>query len=188
MAQLPTKFKFQEMAVTDEQPVFTSESRSLKRLTRRIPAHRFRLTLETVPLTHLERRELWAFLVQHGAFTPFEFELPVDSTSLGTVSGTPTAVGTHPAGSTTVSALITGEYAPGDKIKFSGHAKVYNVLSQSGSDIDIWPPLFNPVSAGEALRYKNITMTVLNADPDVVSELSNNGGWSEFELNFVESI
>lgn len=167
----PTSPKASSVKISSYSPTFVSTSHSLKEQRRRRGPHRWVLELAFPPMTRDEFAPIYAFAVsQRGQYDTFTYSPPVVGTSRITGVTAGSVNGAHTAGDTTIStdgwAALTACLKSGDFLKFSGHDKVYmvvsNVTSNSGgaATVTIEPPLKSDLADGEALDATDVPFTV----------------------------
>ncbi len=142
-----------------------SEAHSGKFQFRKVGSHRWTAEITFRTLRHLEANELFAFLVeQEGQLNAFDWIIPELRKTADVPQGTPVVTGAHAAG---VRVVNTQGWDAGDALevgamlKFSGHNKLYKVVSAlNGGAVGISPALRADLTDGEALVVTNIPMRV----------------------------
>ncbi len=187
-----------DIKVSSFTPTLVSQTQSLKRQVRRRGGQRWAFDVNFPPMTRSEFAPVYAFCVaQRGQFETFTFVPPVVSDPQGTATGTPLSNGPHVAGDTTIvtdgwSNSITCLKA-GDFLKFSGHNKVYMVISDATSDgsgnstLTIEPPLLASVADNEAITVSDVPFTVALVS-DTQEFAAGAPNIYEFSLQMIEVI
>lgn len=162
-------------------------------------SQRWQFELSSPPVLRSEAFEIMGLLRNNRTTT---FILPTVSNTSGTASGTVTAQLTssqspdynYTKGSTNVPvAGGTGTIKKGDFIKFSDHAKVYQVtgdVNLDGSTIDsigIFPGLFQDLTSGTTVTYNNVSFTVSHIGQELEIDTDENG-YYEYKLNLQEDV
>jgi len=187
-----------DIKVSSFTPTLVSQTQSLKRQVRRRGGQRWAFDVNFPPMTRSEFAPVYAFCVaQRGQFETFTFVPPVVSDPQGTATGTPLSNGPHVAGDTTIvtdgwSNSITCLKA-GDFLKFSGHNKVYMVISDATSDgsgnstLTIEPPLLASIADNEAITVSDVPFTVALVS-DTQEFAAGAPNIYEFSLQMIEVI
>lgn len=162
-------------------------------------SQRWQFELSSPPVLRSEAFEIMSALRNNRTNS---FILPTISNTSGTASGTITAQlissvtpdYNYTKGSTTVPvAGGTGTIKKGDFIKFSDHAKVYQVtgdVNLDGSTIDsigIFPGLFQDLTSGATVAYNNVSFTVSHVGQELEIDTDENG-YYEYTLNLQEDV
>jgi hypothetical protein len=162
-------------------------------------SQRWQFELSSPPVLRSEAFEIMGLLRNNRTTT---FILPTVSNTSGTASGTITAQLSSSAspefnytkGSTTVAVTGgSGTIKKGDFIKFSDHAKVYQVTSDvnlDGSSVDtisIFPGLFQDLTTGTTVVYNNVSFTVSHIGQELEIDTDENG-YYEYTLNLQEDV
>lgn len=181
------------------QPTLVSVTHSLKTQRRSRGGHRW---LVRASWSQMER-DYWAKLqsflhVQRGQYETFTWVLPVHSVPRGSIGGTPLVnnASGYAVGSTSIvldgaSTSVTNWLRAGDKLKFGGHAKVYeqtaDVNSSGGGAVTltIWPPLLSAVADNEAVTVTAVPFTLRNADDEFGLALAA-PALGQFDVSFIE--
>lgn len=161
------------LTVRSNQPVFVSDTLSLKRFISRRSAQRWEIDAGLEPLTD-NAQDLMVNLVTKGYSEAVTVIVPQNYGVIKarTANGTATATGSIGSSQVSISGL-SGLIPKGTFIKFSGHSKVYmttsNVTFTTGvaSTINIFPTLVAAVSG--TMNYKDDVQMQCLYDTDVVS-------------------
>lgn len=199
--QFPTTIKIASDKLTNFQPSFSSESRSLKLHTRRIPASRFECMIKTPGLGPKDARLMWAFINSLGGrLSTFSVILPTHSNSVGNISGNGQVKAAVSAGNTSVvlkglPANLVDALLPGDPIGFAGHQKVYIVkdavtVNASGeANINLTGQLQGNVSTSETALLVNVPYYFkLRTDKSAYESQISDQGYSKFTLDCLEDV
>lgn len=120
-------------------PSNVTYSRDLKRYATNVGTHRFSFVLDYPPQERADADQVFAFFNRVGRATTFNFTDPSYEGPRGSVTGTISMAAAGSARDTSISATgfavsTTGVLLAGDYLKFTGHDKVYIVLSDVDSD------------------------------------------------------
>lgn len=185
----PTSPVANSITITSITPTFTSITQSLKRQVRTRGAQRWSISAGYPPMNRTEFAPLWAFAQkQKGQFNTFPYVPPVYGSTSGTATGT--ARVNNSAGyivGTTVIALdgLTGNLKAGDFIKFTGHDKVYSLLLDSTTTINIEPALQAPINNDEVIIYNQVPFTVAFTTDNQAMSVTI-GGWVSYDIDLIE--
>jgi hypothetical protein len=135
---------------------------------------------------------------QKGAVTDFEVIIPEYSTTNGALTTQAvTLTNTESVGATVIeltagSLTLAGALKAGDFVRFQGFTKVHMVtadvdFSSGSATMNILPGLFNSVSSGQTIDYKDVKFTVFLENP--VQEFQTGlAGLVRYELDMREAI
>ena len=143
------------MQVISNQPVFSMDTISLKRLTNSQGAQRWEIKTALEPSNH--GYEFFVHSVMNGYNTVFDIRMPQIYRGAGTyTTGSFSASGA--AGASIVS-ISGGSIPKGEFVRFSSHNKVYMVTTDSsGGSLSIFPKLKSAVSGamevGDSVNFK----------------------------------
>ena len=168
------------LTLRSNQPIFVSDTLSLKRFISRRSAQRWEIDAGLEPLT-TNAQDLMVNLVTKGYSETVTIIVPQNYGVIKARTATGTATGTGSAGSSsvTVSGLI-GLIPKGTFVKFSNHSKIYmtttNVTFVSGvnNTISVFPALVS--SASGTMTYANDVQMQCLYDTDVVSGMVYSDG------------
>ena len=168
------------LTLRSNQPIFVSDTLSLKRFISRRSAQRWEIDAGLEPLT-TNAQDLMVNLVTKGYSEIVTVIVPQNYgvVKIRTASGTATATGTAGSTQVTISGL-SGLIPKGTFIRFSNHSKVYmtitNVTFTSGinSTINIFPALIS--NATGTMTYKDDVQMQCLYDTDVVSGMVYSDG------------
>ena len=169
--QLPTSPVFNAMNFKDESNTLISISDSGRRFARKIDNQRWKFTCSYKLLTRAEFAPILAFITkQRGQKETFTVIPPKIKDAQGSETTTISVNGAHTAGDTTIAidgfnADSAGSLKAGDFIKFSGHTKVYMVVSDvtpssNAATVTIEPPIIENLSNDETVTYDDVPFTV----------------------------
>ena len=169
--QLPTSPVFNAMNFKDESNTLISISDSGRRFARKIDNQRWKFTCQYTNLTRAEFAPILAFITkQRGQKETFTVIPPKIKDAQGSETTTISVNGAHTAGDTTIAidgfnADSAGSLKAGDFIKFSGHTKVYMVVSDvtpssNAATVTIEPPIIENLSNDETVTYDDVPFTV----------------------------
>ena len=168
-----------------------SETRSGKIQVRTVGAQRWEFTASYKDITRAQFMPVAAFVMsQDGSTGTFTITPPVISSARGNVSGTVSVNGAHTAGDSTIAVDgFTGTIAAGDLIKFSGHSKVYMVVSDraGAGTLTVTPAITENLADNEAVTYDNVPFNV-RLKNDVQEYKANGYDKYSFEVDFIEVI
>jgi len=138
-----------------------------------------------------------AFIIkQRSQKENFTITFPSYLNAQGNENTTINVNGVHAVGDTTIAidgfhADGSGRLKAGDFIKFSGHSKVYMIMtdvtsSSNAATVTIEPPLRSALANDETVTYDSVPFTVyLNSDlQEFQSNQSNNEGKPLFKFEF----
>ncbi len=155
-------------------PAYINESQSLKTLATSTGAQRWQGSITTAIELMPKARALWAFLNAKGEFKTFDLVLPLHSTPNGVVSGLVQVTAAYAIGANSIT-FVNFTPAIGDFVRFSGHAKVYQVEAIAGVGLGatatIYPPLLKAVSNSEIVTVTDVPFTVRRVG--AISKLEN---------------
>jgi len=136
------------MIVRPNQPIFGSDTLSLKRTSRRRTAHRWEVETNLEPLT-MGANDLFVNMVTRGYTETVTITVPQNYGVIlkRTSVSTPTAVGDQGATSVTVSGN-TGLIPKGTFVRFATHSKVYITTADltGNGDVGVYPALREDVT------------------------------------------
>ena len=173
---LPTTRGPAAVEVSSVTPTLVSTTHSLRQQVRSRGAQRWKLSYRYGTMERDDYMALYAFLVsQRGQYDTFTMALPSGISPRGAWTGTPLVNGAVAAGLTSVaidglSNSITGIGKAGDFLKFSGHSKVYMLVSDVNSNgsgqatLTITPKLVAAVADNESLTVTSVPFTVALTD------------------------
>jgi hypothetical protein len=131
------------MSITSNQPVFSSDSISLKRQTNIKQAQRWEIEASLEPLSDTANL-LYTFLISKGYSGTIQVVMPQSSAvfkNLFTATGTFTNV-TANAGATSLNVQgMSNDVPVGFFIRFGSHKKIYMITSSGLNTCTIYPPL-----------------------------------------------
>jgi hypothetical protein len=147
-------------------PSMQTMSRSGKRYTRSLMRQYWRISVTWVKMKNRDAQELYAHLVDmQGSHGTSSLSLPLAGEHPN-VSGTAAVIGTVLAGAKMVStAGATGSFTVGGVFNFSGHSKLYMVVSQDGGALSFTPPLRKSVN-NDTINYSTPTVQVYRTKQD----------------------
>ena len=168
---LPTSPEFNALSFQDEVNTLISLSDSGRRFARQIDNQRWKFTCRYVNLTRAEFAPIFAFITkQRGSKETFTISPPNLKNALGSETTTISVNGAHTAGDNTIAidgfnADAAGSLLAGDWISFSGHTKVYQVVSDvtpssNAATISISPPIIEALGNNEVVTYDSVAFTV----------------------------
>lgn len=196
--------KFTTMGIKSIQSTIISKSVSGKKLARQIDGQRFGFTAKIITAKRSDvYGELMAFIIkQRSGKENFTIIPPEVEDARGSETGTVLVNGAHTAGDTTIAmdgfaANEAGRFKSGDFIKFSGHNKVYMVVSDvtpsgGAATVTIEPPIVSNLSDDETITYDNVPFTVyLTSDVQEFGAVGSDKDGNllyEFELDVEEAL
>ena len=168
---LPTSPEFNALSFKDEVNTLISISDSGRRFARQIDNQRWKFTCRYVNLTRAEFAPIFAFITkQRGSKETFTISPPNLKNALGSETTTISVNGAHTAGDNTIAidgfnADAAGSLLAGDWISFSGHTKVYQVVSDvtpssNAATVSISPPIIEALGNNEVVTYDSVAFTV----------------------------
>jgi len=168
---LPTSPEFNALSFQDEVNTLISLSDSGRRFARQIDNQRWKFTCRYVNLTRAEFAPIFAFITkQRGSKETFTISPPNLKNALGSETTTISVNGAHTAGDNTIAidgfnADAAGSLLAGDWISFSGHTKVYQVVSDvtpssNAATVSISPPIIEALGNNEVVTYDSVAFTV----------------------------
>ena len=185
----PTTPEFQAINLESKHNNLVSETVSGRQQVRSIGGQRWSFSARYNPMTRAEFQPVFAFVMaQQGRFGTFQIIPPVIGSTSGTATGSLLVNGAASAGATTVNVDgITGTIKAGDFIKFSGHSKVYMLVSDRDGDgaMTIEPPLVSSVSNNELISYEDVQFT-MRLDNDLQSYSLSANEYYEYEIDMIE--
>jgi hypothetical protein len=197
--QLPTSPAFQSVNIKNNQPNLVTISTSGRKQVKTQQAQFFSFTASYPPLTRAQFGPIAAHIMkQKGAVTDFEVIIPEYSTTNGALTTQAvTLTNTESVGATVIeltagSLTLAGALKAGDFVRFQGFTKVHMVtadvdFSSGSATMNILPGLFNSVSSGQTIDYKDVKFTVFLENP--VQEFQTGlAGLVRYELDMREAI
>ena len=168
---LPTSPEFNALSFKDEVNTLISLSDSGRRFARQIDNQRWKFTCRYVNLTRAEFAPIFAFITkQRGSKETFTISPPNLKNALGSETTTISVNGALTAGDNTIAidgfnADAAGSLLAGDWISFSGHTKVYQVVSDvtpssNAATVSISPPIIEALANNEVVTYDSVAFTV----------------------------
>ena len=164
--------KFETLGIKSIQSTIISKSISGKKLSRTIDSQRWAFTASIITSNRSTAYgELMAFIVkQRSGKENFTIVPPEIEDARGSETGSVLVNGAQSAGDTTIAidgfnADSAGSLKAGDFIKFSGHTKVYMVVSDvtpssNAATVTIEPPIIENLSNDETVTYDDVPFTV----------------------------
>ena len=197
--QLPTSPAFQSVNIKNNQPNLVTISTSGRKQVKTQQAQFFSFTASYPPLTRAQFGPIAAHIMkQKGAVTDFEVIITEYSTTNGALTTQAvTLTNTESVGATVIeltagSLTLPGALKAGDFVRFQGFTKVHMVtadvdFSSGSATMNILPGLFNSVSSGQTIDYKDVKFTVFLENP--VQEFQTGlAGLVRYELDMREAI
>jgi hypothetical protein len=165
------------LTIKSNQPVFVSDTLSLKRFISRRSAQRWEIDAGLEPLT-TDAQDLMVNLVTKGYSETVTVIMPQNYgvVKTRTASGTPVVSGVAGQSQVVISSGLSGLLPKGTFVKFSNHSKVYMTTANlTGNGVlTLFPPLVSNVAGG--MTYgDNVQMECLY-DTDVVSGMVYSDG------------
>lgn len=186
----PTTIKPTRFEITSFSPTLVSTSHSLKRQVRKRGGgvQRWAMKMEFPPMKRASFAEYEAFIInQAGQYETFEYTPPDDLVgALGTYSGSVSVNGDHTAGDTTIA--VTGQSGTlnaGSWVSFANHTKVYKIVTNSTSSLNIFPALQENVDNTTVVTYDSPTFTV-SLTMDNFDYIANKNLFYNFEVSLIE--
>jgi hypothetical protein len=165
------------LTIKSNQPVFVSDTLSLKRFISRRSAQRWEIDAGLEPLT-TDAQDLMVNLVTKGYSETVTVIMPQNYgvVKTRTASGTPVVSGVAGQSQVVISSGLSGLIPKGTFIKFSNHSKVYmTTASLTGNGVlTLFPALVSNVT-GSMTYNDNVQMECLY-DTDVVSGMVYSDG------------
>jgi hypothetical protein len=168
------------MTVRSNQPVFVSDTLSLKRFISRRSAQRWEIDSNLEPFTS-DAQDLMVNLVTKGYSEAVTVIIPQNYGVIKNRTATGTAAATGSIGSSQLSIIgLSGLLPKGTFVKFSTHSKVYMTTSDVSfingvsSNINIFPTLRAAVSG--TMTYRDDVQMQCLYDTDVVSGMVYSDG------------
>lgn len=164
-------FKIESVLLKNHNPTIATESKSLIRLVRKIPAQRWEINIRTVRLNESDYRVCQAFIDGlEGRYGTFQLILPRYSQPLGLALGSPVTSGNTTAGFKTLNvAGFAGagiQVKVGDFFKFNNHSKVYRAVANcttaaNGTGVlKFIPNLIRDVPTGSSIQLRDVPFTL----------------------------
>lgn len=148
-------------------PTLRSVTHSGRMQTRTRVGHVWSFSVSYPPMTRANFAPLWAFLIdQDGGAEPFYFVCPEHDRQIGSgFSGSPTIVGNHAVGSTSISTeswnnsidvLTAGDFVRIGAGGIKTHMVMADVASTTGgtATVTIKPPTMEAYTAGDVFWYR----------------------------------
>lgn len=164
------------MTMKSNQPIFVSDTLSLKRAVTKRVAQRWEIETRLEPLSY-SAQDLMVNLVTRGyseavqVITPQNIGIIKDRTTVTDAKTTGIAL----VNASTVN-ISTTQLLKGTFIRFENHSKVYMVTSVSGNTIGVYPTLRSEVGINVTVKHgDNVIMTCLY-DTDTVRGMSFSDG------------
>lgn len=168
------------MTVRSNQPVFVSDTLSLKRFISRRSAQRWEIDAGLEPLSN-KAQDLMVNLVTKGYSEAVTVIVPQNYGVIKSRTAVGTATATGSIGSGQISVIgLSGLLPRGTFVKFAGHTKVYmtttdvSFISGTSSTINVFPTLRAAVTS--TMNYKDDVQMQCLYDTDVVSGMVYSDG------------
>ena len=158
----PINPKPSNISISSISPTLVSLTHSLKRQVRRRGGQRWLIDVDYPPLSRDEFAPIWAFsIAQQGQFKTFDYIPAIYGSTSGTATGSIIADGIYTAGDSTIATTgLTGTLKAGDFIKFDGHDKVYMMIADGSTSLNIEPALIADIADLEAITYNDVLFKV----------------------------
>ena len=188
---------FDAINIKSQQKTLVSTTDSGKTFRRQVDGQRWTFTVSYPLMPRSTFAPIQAFIIkQRSQKENFTITFPSYLNAQGNENTTINVNGVHAVGDTTIDidgfhADGAGRLKAGDFIKFSGHSKVYMIMtdvtsSSNAATVTIEPPLRSALANDETVTYDSIPFTVyLNSDlQEFQSNQSNNEGKPLFKFEF----
>lgn len=193
---------FQAINVKSNQITQVSVSDSGRSFRRQVAGQRWSFTLSFPIMSRSDFAPLMAFIIkQRGMKENFTVTFPSYMNAQGNETGTVSVNGAHSAGDTTIdldgfAANGGGRLVSGDFIKFSGHNKVYMIVSDvtassNAATVTIEPALVSALTNNETVTYDSVPFTVYceNDVQEFTARNSSNGSpLFKYEIDVIEAL
>jgi hypothetical protein len=148
------------VSVRSNQPVFASDTLSLKRYVSKRPAQRWEIETRLEPLSH-SAEDLFVDLISKGYSSPTTVTTPQNYGASRKLTGSNSPTATGAVGASLISVTNTGFIPKGTYIRFSNHSKVYLTLANrdNSGTVSIFPALRAAVSNTTFLCKDDVIMT-----------------------------
>lgn len=164
-------FRLAAVGIKSNSPTTTTQSKSLIRHVRKIPAHCWELNLKTIKLSENDYRVCQAFIDSlEGRLGTFTLIVPRHSQPLGLASGAPVSSSAVAAGYKAVplSGFVGAglQVKAGDYFKFGNHSKVYRAVADLTSlvngtgTLQFIPRLTRDIPSGTSIQLKDVPFLV----------------------------
>lgn len=185
----PIAQKPSSITITSISPTLVSLTHSLKRQVRRRGGQRWLIDATYPPLTREEFAPIWAFTIaQQGQFKTFAYIPKIYGKTSGTATGALTVSGIHTAGDSTITAIgSTGTLKAGDFIKFANHDKVYMLLADGSTTLNIEPALIADIADTENIIYNDVPFLVAFVNDTTSMSVTTNAHTS-FSIKLAEIV
>ncbi len=195
----PTTPVWEAVNLESDSPTLVSTTVSGRMQSRKIAGQRWAFTASYPPMTRADFMPVWAYIVsKRGQYSTFTVIPPIIGNARGVATGTPLVNGAQSVGDTTIvtdgwTVSTTGIMKAGDFIKFSGHDKVYMVVSDANSDgsgnttLTIEPQIITALSDNETITVNNVPFT-MRLDKDAQEYKMGTNQFVKFDVDFVESL
>lgn len=165
------------LTVKSNQPVFVSDSLSLKRSRQKRSNQRWEISAGIRPET-IEANDLLVLLVSKSYTEPVDILVPQNTgVMMKRITGT-AVLANGSKGSTTISVTTTAFIPKGCFIKFSNHSKVYMTVTdktRQSNSVEIYPALLSSVSNGSFYWQDDVIMKAY-FDTDVTTGMVYSDG------------
>tara|TARA_R100001443_G_C3359418_1_gene178730 strand:+ start:2522 stop:3133 length:612 start_codon:yes stop_codon:yes gene_type:complete len=188
---------FDAINIKSQQKTLVSTTDSGKTFRRQVDGQRWTFTVSYPLMPRSTFAPIQAFIIkQRSQKENFTITFPSYLNAQGNENTTINVNGVHAVGDTTIAidgfhADGSGRLKAGDFIKFSGHSKVYMIMtdvtsSSNAATVTIEPPLRSALANDETVTYDSVPFTVyLNSDlQEFQSNQSNNEGKPLFKFEF----
>ena len=159
MSTFPSTFKVSNIDFGNGVRNYASDSKSLKRNTRKKNAQRWEFSLDLF-MKPEDAMANWAFLNSLDVnVTPVEINLS-EITTTGAAIGQIAVLAPASIGSNLVSLVSNTNVPIGQMFKFSNHSKLYQVIGKTGSSqVTVYPALRAAVGAAHVADFANCPFT-----------------------------
>ena len=191
LIKLPLSILIGNIKVTENIPVFSTESLNMEVKSRPRGLHRLEGSMDITVRPTIESQKEWrAFIVKmQGRLNEFEIDLPMLFKSTNVTN--PQMTKAYPIGSTKISlSSFTGTIQSGSMITFLNDTKIYTVLSDVSSNglMEIFPALRKPQLINSPVEALNPVVTVKFKEDMQSYSLTENGFILETTLDWIEDL
>jgi len=178
------------LILRSNQPVYASDSLSLKRSVAKRPVQRWEISCEGVKFNGGERY-FFTELMAKGFTQAYKLTFPQLNPARPIFTESTHNVGnTAIAGASTLS--ISGTIEQGSFVRFGNHTKIYVILNDitNGGIAQIYPPLIQEVPSGTTMYYEQKTFGYFYLNTDSIQGITYEDGMlcNFGKLNFLEKV
>lgn len=144
-----------EFVLSDNVPLFQQKIWTGEQITRVVGTEYFSISFK-VTMNKQYRAQLANFYAQYAQGKPFDMSLGWWGKYVGNQNAGVQATAARAAGATSI-AVNSNSLEVGSLIQFNGHKKLYRVIANTGTTMNIFPGLIKNIQLGEVIKYNNLS-------------------------------